>query len=289
MSKRRSPPPCFCVRPTRHPAGHLAKLGRLVRPVLLGSLLGLVGIAASPLSADSPAAAAPARGEADPAAARVADRLLAALGGEAAWNDTRFVRFGFFGRRQHLWDKWTGLHRVEGSNREGQRYVILQDTNRRTGRVWIDGVEASPEKTAEMLENGYGIWINDTYWLAMPFKLRDPGTQLVWEGEATDNGKTYDKLRLSFANVGLTPGDRYWLWINRETGLIDRWDYILEDMPQDGPPTTWDWVDWAPSGAVQFSSRRINRADQRELSLAPVAVLATVPEGVFTDPTVAFP
>ena len=35
-----------------------------------------------------------------------------------------------------------------------------------------------PEQLGEMLENGRRAWINDSYWLVMPYKLRDPGVTL---------------------------------------------------------------------------------------------------------------
>ena len=38
---------------------------------------------------------------------------------------------------------------------------------------------------------GYERWVNDTYWLAMPFKLRDPGANLKFARvEAGGGGST---------------------------------------------------------------------------------------------------
>ena len=73
---------------------------------------------------------------ADPRAMEIADRVMTSLGGREAWDRTHFLRFGFgqerdgkFQGRTHYWDKWTGRYRVEGTNREGQPFVILMNLN----------------------------------------------------------------------------------------------------------------------------------------------------------------
>ncbi|NCQ34497.1 hypothetical protein GW813_05335, partial [bacterium] len=45
----------------------------------------------------------------------------------------------------------------------------------------------------------------------------------------------YSILHMTFAHVGLTPGDQYWLFINPTSHRIDRWEMKLEG--QEGPPT----------------------------------------------------
>ncbi|HUF78930.1 MAG TPA: hypothetical protein VMR44_08445, partial [Thermoanaerobaculia bacterium] len=187
--------------------------------------------------------AAPDRGDpGDPAKAQeVAVRVLVALGGEEAWEKTRYLSFGFAGRRTHWWDCYTGRHRIEGTTREGETYLVLHDVDDRgeTGRAWVGGRPASGEQAAELIANAYAAWINDTYWLLAPYKLRDPGVNLAYAGREAVGGVTYDKLLLTFDQVGLTPGDRYWMYVHPETGLVDRWAYVLEG--QQPPPTVWEW------------------------------------------------
>lgn len=241
--------------------------------------LGLVGLFGS-----TPAEAA----DSDPEAVAVAERLLDALGGEAAWKDTRYVTFDFFGRRSHVWDKHSGHHRIEGETQDGKRYVVIHDVNDRgegDGRVWLDGREAGGEERAELLKNAYAAWINDTYWLAMPYKLLDPGVTLAYEGNETIDDTSYDVVRLSFDDVGLTPGDRYWAYVNRETGLMDRWSYHLQSMEPDAEPTAWNWTGWERHGDVMLSPTRTQvGGEERVLSLAPIDVPSTVPENTFTQP-----
>jgi hypothetical protein len=226
----------------------------------------------------------PAFAQGTPSAQAVADRALQALGGKEAWDNTRYIRFTFAGRRTHWWDKWTGRHRVEGQNQEGQKYVVLQNINTKEGTAYLNGQKVEGDKAKEMLEAAYGAWINDTYWLLMPYKLRDPGVSLSYAGEETIDGKTYDKLALSFESVGLTPGDRYWAYINRDTGLMDRWAYILQDMPKEGPPTVWRWEGWQKHGNIMLAPGRTRVGDDRKLDLSNIAVSDQLPDSVFTSP-----
>lgn len=222
-----------------------------------------------------------------PTAGQVADRVMQALGGKEAWDATRFLRFTFAGRRTHHWDKWTGRHRLEGQSPEGQRYVVIQNLNTKQGEAWVDGKKQEGEAAKPWLERGYGAWVNDTYWLLMPYKLQDPGVNLTYEGRDQIDGRPYDKLHLRFQGVGLTPGDQYWAWINPETGLMDRWAYLLQPEPGKEPakePTAWRWEGWRKHGNIMLAPMRRQVNGDRTLELADIAVLESLPDTVFTSP-----
>src|SRR5215218_3731277 len=135
--------------------------------------------------------------QAAPSASDVANQVMQALGGKEAWDSTHYLRFSFAGRRTHHWDKWTGRHRLEGQTPEGQKYVVLHNINTHQGEDWIDGKKAEGDAAKEWLDRAYGAWVNDTYWLLMPYKLQDPGVNLTYEGTEQLDGNTYDKLHLS--------------------------------------------------------------------------------------------
>lgn len=256
-------------------------------PTLRRSLIGALTLLAALVVLPCPVPAADAPGG-DPRALEVADRLLEALGGAEAWESTRYIEFRFFDRRDHVWDRWTGRHRVEGQTRKGQAYVVLHDVHdegQGEGRAFLAGEEVDGEQRADLLKLAYQTWVNDTYWLLMPYKLHDPGVYLRYEGEEQLDGETYDVLRLSFEGVGLTPGDRYWAYVNRDTGLMDRWAFHLEGMGPDDDPSQWLWLGWDRHGEILLApTRRQVGGEERELSLAPIQVHDEVPERVFTEP-----
>ena len=216
-------------------------------------------------------------------AEQIADRVLDAMGGRKAWDDTRFLHFTFAGRRGHWWDRYTGRHRVEGKTKEGQAYVVLENVQTKEGAAYLDGQKQEGAKAAELLDLAYGTWVNDTYWLLMPYKLRDPGVRLSLDGEETIDGTTYDKLALSFERVGLTPGDRYWAYVNRKTGLMDRWAFHLEDMKPEDPPSPWAWQGWQKYGGILLAPHRVQVGGDRKLELGEISI-APIADGAFESP-----
>ena len=245
----------------------------------------------SALTAGSGLAASPAPEKAsDPKATAVADRVMEALGGAEAWNKTRYLRFDFavdragktIVRRSHTWDKGTGRYRQEATTREGEPYVVLMDIDTKDGRAWRKGVELTGEEAKKYLEQGYAVWVNDTYWLLMPYKMKDPGVVLALDGVEKKGEEAWDKVRLTFDNVGLTPKDKYWAYVNRKTGLVDRWDYVLKG--ENKPPTTFTWGNWKKYGHVMLADDRLNSADGTRIHFPVLETPESVAEAVFTAP-----
>lgn len=66
------------------------------------------------------------------------------------------------------------------------------------------------------------------YFLAAPFKLRDPGTHLEESGQKPLFGKMYDTARLTFdSGVGDSPEDWYVLYRDPDTSLLKAMSYIV--------------------------------------------------------------
>ena len=96
-------------------------------------------IAGSLLTAAFALAPQVASAQAAPTAESVAAHVMQSLGGQQAWDNTRYIRFNFVGRRAHWWDKWSGRHRVEWDSKEKQHYVVLENVNTKEGKAWLDG------------------------------------------------------------------------------------------------------------------------------------------------------
>jgi hypothetical protein len=248
----------------------------MLRRATLSALLLAVALPLAPLFAHDR--------QAPPTPEGLAEEVLNALGGQKAWEQTRYIHFTFAGRRSHWWDKWTGRHRVEGQTQDGKRYVVLSNVNSKEGSAYLDGQKVEGDQAKELLERAYGAWVNDTYWLLMPYKLRDPGVNLSYVGEETVDGVRYDKLLLTFNGVGLTPGDRYWAFINHDTHLMDRWAYVLQGSEAGAAPTVWRWEGWAQHGNVLLAPKRAMVGSDRTLELGDIAVLETLPDAVFSSP-----
>jgi hypothetical protein len=112
--------------------------------------------------------------------------------------------------------------------------------------------------------------------------MKDPGVILAYGGEETKDGATWDKVVLTFDNVGLTPKDKYWLYVNRNTKMVDRWDYVLKG--ENVPPTSWAWKGWQKKGAILLAPDRVNLAQNFKISFPVLEDPDSVADSVFTTP-----
>lgn len=270
---------------------------------LLGGALGCQPDASEPLAsgyhAETLAAGAPASAEAvlpvlETYADTLARRVYDASGGPEAWHSLSYLRFTYAlernGERQrtvvHFWNRQTGDYRVEMRGPGGQPYVALFNVNTLQGQAYWQGDTLDAASSAEQLEVAYRRFTNDTYWLLAPFKLFDPGVVRTYAPDSS-TAET-EALHLSFGNVGLTPGDQYWLFIDRATGRLVRWTYVLES---DGPQTTprsFVWEDYeehiAPAGPVYFATRKRGVGTPVAIYTDGIETPTLVPDDLFTDP-----
>ncbi|MGE5176086.1 MAG: DUF6503 family protein [Hyphomicrobiales bacterium] len=230
-------------------------------------------------------------GEADPKAAAIAKELTDAMGGQKAWDDLPYFRFDFVivrdgkevARFRHWWDKKHGRERVEGPDDKGRIVTAIFSLADKKGKTFTDGLlDTDSTNIANIIQMGYERWVNDTYWVMMPFKLRDPGTHLKYDREETGkDGTPYDVLELTFdKGVGLTSDDHYWLFVNRKTHLIDKWEYVLTG--QKPPPQVVHWESWTQIGPIRLSLLRRFEGKPVMLRFENVATPATMDESVFS-------
>jgi hypothetical protein len=230
----------------------------------------------------------PAPPTSDAKAIEVAGKVMAALGGEPAWKATRYLRFTFAVDREgktvvsrdHTWDRWTGRYRLDGTDAEGKKFSVLMNVNTKDGKATKAGQPVQGEELKKQLESAYGAWVNDTYWLLMPYKMMDPGVILKHDGEAKEGAETWDKVRLTFDSVGLTPKDKYWAFVNRKTGLVDRWDFVLKGESK--PPSSFTWEGWKKHGGVMLAAEHKSK-DGTRIYFPTLEVPASLSDAVFTE------
>lgn len=227
----------------------------------------------------------------DPKADTIGHELIDAMGGQAAWEKARQLRFDFVVRKDgkpiadfsHAWDRYTGDYRVGGVDKSGAPWVAYFNVNTKDGTVLVNGVAAEGDDKAKRLEAAYGRFINDTYWLLAPWKIFDPGVHLAYDGEKPcPSGGTCDVLKLSFENVGLTPKDVYWLWVTREGRRMVQWQYVLGGA--DEPPTTVAWNDWQKRGGMLLSMDKTMSGEPVDVRFENVSVQPTRDDSLFQPP-----
>jgi hypothetical protein len=234
-------------------------------------------------------AATPAHaGTSDPHAVQVADDVMKALGGRQKWDALPGLRWTFGSSvndtvrnsRHHAWNKHTGWHRVEGKTRAGDAYVIIHNLNTGEGKAWMNGQAIEGDSLQKLIKRANSMWINDAYWFLMPYKLRDSGVTLAMAGDSTAGGATWDRIALSFENVGETPGDHYWVYVNRKSHRVERWDMVLQsDSP---PPRTYSWEGWEQHDGLWFPTA--HRQDQVNVFTRDVETVREFRPNEFTAP-----
>ena len=161
----------------------------------------------------------------------LATELWKASGGDN-WGKVKQIDFTFAVEQdgktlfsaQHAWNVATGTDTVKWTDKQGKEH-----------NVTVNLAGAPQEGEAK---DAYARWVNDSYWLLAPLKIRDRGVKVEASGPKDLNGTTLETIQLSFESVGLTPTDRYVFYIDPETKLPRAWDYIPQTG--DGLQATWE-------------------------------------------------
>ncbi len=171
-------------------------------------------------------------------AVQLGDAVWKASGGEN-WPHVKAIDFTFAVEKagknllsaEHHWDVVAQTDRVKWKGKDVT--VNLADPG-----------------TDEDSKAAYARWVNDSYWLLAPLKLKDRGVNLSAEGKKKIDGAEREVLRLSFGKVGLTPGDNYRLYVDPKTNLVSSWDY----MPEPGQSKHATWTDYQKSGGLTLAT-----------------------------------
>jgi hypothetical protein len=187
----------------------------------------------------------------DPKAIAIADEVMEAMGGRKAWDDTQYITWVFGGARTHYWNKQTGDIRVDFPR---YNYQAIMNINTMKGRVKMDSVELShPDSLEKYLDLGKQMWVNDAYWLVMPFKLKDSGVTLKYVGEDTIIGGTdVEVLELRFKDVGYTPDQKYRVYIDAESKLMVQWAFY-GTTEKDTADIVSPWDNYQTYGNIKLS------------------------------------
>ena len=212
----------------------------------------------------------------DKRAVDLADSVMLASGGRYAWDQTRFIRWTFLGKRELVWDKWQNKVRIDFIDRDLKIHLNMNDM---TGSVKMNGVvQTNADTIKKYLARGKSIWINDSYWLVMPFKMKDSGVTLKDKGKQKNNlGTECDVVELTFKAVGDTPQNKYEAFINPSSHLDTQLNYF-EKSANAKPNMVLPFQDYRGLGNILLS---VSRGDNRVLT--PMGVYKSLPDSTFTS------
>ena len=197
----------------------------------------------------------------------LADAVVKASGGDN-WTRVKTLDFTFNVEQngkllmsaKHHWDVAAGRDTVEWGGKKAEVDV--------TGSFAINLSEKVDDADTKLRDQqeAHKRWTNDSYWLLAPLKLRDSGVHLADKGEQQVEGKTYRVIELSFGAVGLTPKDKYNLYIDPETSLVVRWDY----MPSPDKKMSGTWENYQDFNGLKLATE--HRMDDKRIYFTDVRV-----------------
>ncbi len=214
--------------------------------------------------------------ESDPKAIAIADEVMKEMGGRKAWDNMKTISWNFFGARKLVWDKPSGKVRVDNLRGGPMESVIINLNDTTDVQLKMNG-ELVTNSDSLGKYGGYGkaAWINDAYWVVMPFKLKDSGVTLRYVREDTTlTGEPAHILQLTFSEVGVTPQNRYEVYVSKERKLVAQWAfYRVAD--QQTPDFNLPWGDYKEYSGVLLAT------DRGERDITELEVMDTPPEGTF--------
>lgn len=246
----------------------------LILAWLLVGFTGFMTLAQSPKSINPPLPGFDLAGS-DARAVQIADEVMAAMGGRPAWDDTQLIAWNFNGLRKFVWDKYSGNVRIDNVLDD---QTILLNINSDKGRVYRNGEELTePDSVMKYVRQGKRHWLNDSYWLLMPFKLKDAGATLKYLGtETTQAGKAADILQITYKTNNLAPGVRHKIWIDKKTRLVSQWAQFGK-LTDKQPLFVVPWDDYQQHGDILLASERGSH------DLSDIMVFTGLPGEVFSD------
>ncbi len=222
---------------------------------------------------ENPAAEGFNEASSDPEAIALADSVMAAMGGRKNYDETNIIAWNFFGARDLVWDKKNNQARVSAVDDEFRTIIDLNDMS---GKAYYQGKEITDaDSLQQQLESAKNVWINDSYWLVMPFKLKDSGVTLKYLGAGTtEEGIDAEILSLTFDAVGVTPQNKYDVYIDKSDFLIKQWSYYADANAAE-PNFTLPWRNYESYGDILLSG------DRGERKLSDIMVFNQLPDSVF--------
>ena len=157
---------------------------------------------------------------------------VAAVGGVEAMHKLKDVSFtynyGGGSQERYIFDgeiSWGKSKQKDGTTR-----VQFYDGN--TVHVWIDGKKTEDEKAIQSAWFGRKT---NYYWLAMIQKLADPGVIATYKGKRTYEGIEYDLLDITYEDGVGVAKDRYLLYVNPFTKMVDQFLFTVAAVGRQDP------------------------------------------------------
>jgi hypothetical protein len=239
--------------------------------------LALIACGGRTSPATQPAPATYDASKNDPKALEAIDKMVTAMGGAEAWTAVKQIQWDVkvvvkgdvMGLYSHAWDRWNARHRFETTsitsykksleaNDPGQiekTTVMYQLFERGRGAAFYEKNELGSGDRKKATENAFERWNSDSYLLTIGYRLSDPGVYVKLHGENNDE-HCRDGCQVIAITFDPSVGkDKYWLNINKTTGLPEMVEMQLEGK---SGRIAYKFSDWQEAGGLKFPGKADN-------------------------------
>lgn len=219
----------------------MSKLPVAVHLVLV-AVLGACGPGRTTFATYPSGATTHDRAASDAKALEIADRVVAAAGGQERWAAARQLRWsesvtrdGVALELEEAWDRWNGRHHQRLRTPAGD-LVVMRHLYDSSGTAFgVSGrnrASLGKEEIERAMASARERWSFDSTLLFLPFLLHAPGSKLELAGEFAEEGQPpYDVLKLTFDPKDPTRTSTYYAMVNRETNQIQRIEIVKAGDP----------------------------------------------------------
>jgi hypothetical protein len=242
-------------------------LGRITLTALV---IALVGCGAARTTFALYPAASPAfdRAGSDPKAVEIADRVIAAAGGQDKWTAVRQVRWfesiatGEAGKPpitfDEAWDRWNGRH-YQQIHGEGGDVVVMRSLYEASGTAYYQSGQSTRALLRADMDHALGNarerFDLDTAILLLSFLLEAPGVKLALVGEAPGEAgqPPLDDIKVTFDPKDTTRTATYHAMVNRTTNQIVRIEIVKAGDP-DTKRLGYKFDRWIDIGGMKLAT-----------------------------------
>ncbi len=152
------------------------------------------------------------RATSSPEALALAEKVLAAAGGAAAWERAKQIRWKQAISREgkpmatgeQVWDRWNARHWARVDRGEGAGVVVMYELYGDFASGYIQSKTGNrqllpSEERAEGVKVARKSWARDVTATCMPFLMAEPGVKLEHLGTVKDGETEYQDLKITFA------------------------------------------------------------------------------------------
>jgi len=161
--------------------------------------------------------------------------LWQGIGGQDAWEEAQFLMFSctsnltdiFPGQHAYIWDRFNGNCRFEGVNGNAQKLIVLFNTQKKTGKVFLNNkLVSNADSSRKWVQQTLNAFYSDVFWLFPPNFFNATGFHIKDEALIGTNKYYVAEIKPIHPEYGEYVSEWY---IDRNTGRIARWKVLNLD------------------------------------------------------------